>query len=401
MNSTTASQRTPVLVVGAGPVGLVTAIRLRLQGMQVRVIDDQPAASKRTYPVVLHPRTLQLLDGLGLSAPLTWRGRFIKHLAVFADNLRRVVLDLPSAEEVAPGAMTLPQDVLRQALMQRLSTLGTEVEWQTRLVALEQDRDRVRVELVRREQVEGKAPELKPEWLDVAAETATTEFVVGADGRSSTVRKALGIELVEYGEHETYVFYDAPDRRAGDEAHLVLAARYGNTVYPLQGGLSRFSFRVAVPTPQAPGILELGRLLADRLRWYGAEPGAFEWSGMADFQPALATSFGDRRVWLAGDAAHCTGPLGGQSLNVGMQEGHDLAMRMAESLSERRYPLGTGYAAQRRAEWSRLLGLGPNAPNLAHAPAWVARNMSQLLPSLPVSGDDLDDVLEQLRVRTA
>lgn len=84
-----------------------------------------------------------------------------------------------------------------------------------------------------------------------------------------------------------------------------------------------------------------------------------------------------------------------------MQEAHDLALRMAESLSEQHYPLGSGYAAKRRAEWQRLLGLSPDATRLSRAPAWVARNLRQLLPSLPVSGDDLDDVLEQLRVRDA
>lgn len=400
MNATTFSDRTPVLVVGAGPVGLVAAIRLRLRGIAVRVIDDQPQASKRTYPVVLHPRTLQLLDALGLSGPLEWRGRFVKHLAVYADDSRRVVLDLPSAEETAPGAMTLPQDVLRQALMQRLLSLGGAVEWQTRLQALAQDGDGVRVGLVRRQRTEGAEPEVKPEWLDVAAETTTVEFVIGADGRGSTVRNSLGIELVEHGERQSYVFYDALDSRAGDEAHLVLSTGCGDSVYPLHGGLSRFSFRVAESVLPRPAP-DLARLLAARMPWYAAEPGAFEWSGAADFQPALATSFGDCRVWLAGDAAHVTGPLGGQSINVGMQEAHDLALRIAESLSQGGYPLGAGYPAQRRAEWSRLLGLSPTLPNFAHAPAWVARNLVQLLPGLPVSGDDLDDVLEQVRVRTA
>jgi 2-polyprenyl-6-methoxyphenol hydroxylase-like FAD-dependent oxidoreductase len=306
---------------------------------------------------------------------------------------------LPSAREVAPGAMTLPQDVLRQALMQRLSILGTEVRWQTRLVALDQDCDGVRVQLVRRQKTEGMAPELKPEWLDVGAETAVAGFVIGADGRGSTVRKALGIGMVEYGERETYVFYDAADRRAGDEAHLVFSAGYGNSVYPLHGGRSRFTFRVAVSTPNSPGILELGKLLTDRLPWYAVEPGSFEWSGIADFQPALATSFGDRRVWLAGDSAHCTGPLGGQSINVGLREAHALALRIGESLTHGHYPLGTGYATERRAEWNRLLG--SDAPNPAHAPAWVARSMRRLLPALPVSGKDLDDVLDQLRVRSS
>lgn len=393
--------RFPVLVVGAGPAGLIAAIRLREQGVAVRVIDEQAAEAKRTYPVILHPRTLHILASLGVTAPLEWRGRFIKHVAVYADNLRRIVLDIPSAEQIAPGAMTLPQDVLRQGLMNRLSSLGTEVEWKTRLVALQQSERFVRVGLVRRERVEGEAPALKPEWLDVAAETIEVDFVVGTDGIRSTVRKTLGIEMVERGPREAYVFYDVPDGRAGDEAHLVLAAGYGSAAYPLQANLSRFSFQVAVRTSHAPGLTELRELLGSRMPWYAADPTSFEWSGVAEFHPALASSFGERRVWLAGDAAHSTGPLGAQSVNVGMHEADDLARRISQSLTDGPEPLGSGYAEQRRLEWYRLFGLGPSMPSFARAPAWVTQNIAQLLPSMPVSGDDLDDVLEQLRVRTA
>ena len=392
---------TQVLVVGAGPVGLVAAIALRQQGIRVRIVDEHTADSKRTYPVLLHAQTLRVLHSLGISAPLTWRGRFIRHLAVYADNLRRVVLDLPSAEELAPGAMTLPQDALRQALMVRLSALGTEVEWQTRLAALEQDADCVRMGLIRRARVEGAAPELTAEWLDVAAESAEAQFVIGADGIASTVRKALGIEMTEQGPRETYVFYDTTAGRAGDEAHLVLAGGYGSSVYPIHGGQSRFSFRIATAPLFEPGLMELGRLLADRMPWYAEQPGRFEWCGSADFQPSKACSFGERRVWLAGDAAHSTGPLGAQSMNVGMQEADELALHIGESLAQQRGALGTAYAAGRRADWDRLLGFGPNAPSLPHAPAWVGRNLPALLAALPASGDDLHDALEQLRVRQA
>ncbi len=390
-----------MLIVGAGPAGLVAAIRLREEGQQVRIIDDQTIEGKRTYPVVLHPRTLQTLASLGVTAPLEWRGRFIRHLAVHIDDLPRVVLNIPSAEQLAPGALTLPQDVLRQGLMSRLSSLGTEVEWKTRLVALDRADNFVRVGLVRRERVEGQGPELKRDWLDVSSETVETDFVIGADGRDSTVRSALGIELIERGAREAYVFYDVADRRAGAEAHLVLSGDYGSTIFPLQGNTSRFSFQVSVLAPQAPGLAELRELLARRMPWYGADPSDFEWSGSAEFHPALATSFGHGRVWLAGDAAHSTGPLGGQSINVGIHEADDLARRIVGSLADGGKPLGAAYAEQRRLEWNRLLGLGHSAPSLVHAPAWVSQNIGRLLPSLPVSGDDLDDMLEQLRVWTA
>lgn len=393
--------RTPVLVVGAGPVGLVAAIRLREQGHAVRIIDEQTADSKRNYPVVLHARTLHVLASRGVSPILEWRGRFIRHLAVYTDGVPRVVLDLPSAEEVAPGAMTLPQDVLRQGLMNRLASFGTDVEWNTRLVALEPAEGLVKVRLMRRQRVEGQPPALKAEWLDFSPKTIEADYVVGADGVRSTVRQALGIEMIERGPREAYVFYDAADRRAGDRAQLTLTADHGSTVYPLQGDLSRFTFQVAVRTPEAPGLAGLRELLATRMPGYAAEAAGFEWTGSAEFHPAVAASFGEQRVWLAGDAAHSTGPLGGQSINVGLHEADDLARRIGEALVGGTGPLGAGYAKQRRLEWDRLFGLGPSVPSLARAPDWVAKNIARLLPSLPASGDDLDDVLEQLRVRTA
>jgi len=106
MTSVASGANPRVLVVGAGPVGLVAALRLREQGLAVRVVDEQAAESKRSYPALLHARTLRILAELGVSAPLEWRGRAITRLSVYGDGLRRLTLQLPSAEPVAPGALT-------------------------------------------------------------------------------------------------------------------------------------------------------------------------------------------------------------------------------------------------------------------------------------------------------
>ncbi len=404
MSNTNSAGQPPtrVLVVGAGPVGLLAAMQLRDLGIGVRIVEEQAEESKRTYPVILHPRTIQILAALGVSAPLQWRGRPIARLAVYADSERRAVLTLPAAGEASPGALTLPQDVLRRALLQRLSVLGVEVEWQTRLIALEQEGARVRAALVRRERVESQPPGRALEWLDTRSESLDVDFVIGADGVRSTVRDLLGIDWVSHGTRQMYAFYDVPDERAGDEAHLVLAAGTGNSVYPLQGNLSRFTFEVGVGLTPAPGAADLRQLLAARLPWYGADARDFEWSGCAEFWPALASRFGEGRVWLVGDAAHSVGPLGAQSVNVGLHEARDLALRIGEQLdAASSWRLGARYSEQRRLEWQQLFGLGPSKPSVERSPDWVKRHIAQLLPSLPAAGDDLDDLLEQLRVSSA
>lgn len=403
MTSTLSSaERVPVLVVGAGPVGLVAAISLRVQGIRVRIIDEQAADGKRTYPVVLHARTLPILSSLGSSAALEWRGHSVKRLAIYTEGQRRATLELPAAGEMASGAMTLPQDMLRQALVQRLSELGTEVEWKTRLVTLEQDGVRAHAGLVRRERaaVESYAPQ--PEWLDVATEKVEAELVVGADGCNSTVRRLLGIEWMRMGRRQIYHFYDAPDAHAANQAHLVIGNGLGSSIYPLQNDVSRFSFEMGVGMAHTPGAAELQELLASRMPWFRGEANQLEWSGSAEFNPAVADRFGAGRVWLAGDAAHSTGPLGAQSLNVGIYEAHDLARRIALQLDgSGATTLGVAYTTQRQLEWGQLFGVGPSVPLTGRAPDWVRRHIASLLPSLPAAGDDLDDLLDQLHVKSA
>lgn len=390
---------TSVLVVGAGPVGLAAAVALREQGVTVRVIDELPREEKRTYPVLLHPRTLQILDAMGVGAPLEWRGRAIRHLAIFSDGVRRALLDLPSAGRVSPGGMTLPQDVLRQALMNRLSDLGVDVEWRTRLANLEQTADRVTASLARRERIDRDATRLAPEWVDVDSAKLDAEFVIGADGTHSAVRRQLRIGWVPQGSPESYVFYDAPDARAGATAQLVIHESQASTVYPLQGDVSRFAFQVSVAMPHSPGLTQLRQLVSSRMPWYAVDARHFEWSGIHEFRPALAERFGQGRVWLAGDAAHATGPLGGQSLNVGILEAQDLARRIAPQVGRGgAATLGDGYARQRSLQWGALLAA---APRVGRTHDWVKRHLRTLIRAMPAAGDDLDDLLDQLDVRAA
>lgn len=379
--------KTQVLVVGAGPVGLLAALVLRKQGVDVRIVERQSATQTRTFPVVLHPGSLRLLDEAGLAAALFWRGRPITRLAVYADYERRAVLDLPRGSAISPGALTLPQDILRQALTNALQSSGVAVEWNTRLAVLQQDAGAVWGRLLLDDQ----------SGEQVSAFEA--EFVIGADGYESTVREGLGIPMAAHGGLESYVFFDAVSQRAGSEAQLAVSEDYANAVYPLQGGLSRFSFQVSRGLDHAPDVRTLCELIQSRLPWYAEEPDTCEWSGMAEFRRALACSFGRGRVWLAGEAAHLTGPLGVQSLNVGLDEAVELACLVREQLG-RPYDetFGADYDRSRRQQWLELLGAEDRVALSTRSPSWARHYLSRLLNCLPASRSDLDDLLDQLRL---
>lgn len=226
------------------------------------------------------------------------------------------------------------------------------------------------------------------------------DFVIGADGYESTVREALGVQLVPRGPLQSFAFFDAATQRSGNEAQLALSEEQMTSVYPLQGGQSRFSFQLGRSLHKAPDVSALHELLLARLPWYGDEILSCDWSGVAEFRHALVEQFGVGRVWLAGEAAHLAGPLGVQSLNVGLDEADELAQRMANALrTPGAPPFGEHYNARRTQQWRRVLGLEAHATMTSRSPRWAQRYVDRLTACLPASGADLEDLLAQLNLR--
>jgi 2-polyprenyl-6-methoxyphenol hydroxylase-like FAD-dependent oxidoreductase len=118
---------------------------------------------------------------------------------------------------------------------------------------------------------------------------------------------------------------------------------------------------------------------------------------VTQFERRLARRFGKGRVWLAGDAAHVTSPLGGHSMNVGLIEAHDLVNRIVEAS---RRGSGTGslerYEIERQREWHKLLGVNVSFELLPHAPPWLVAHARRIVPALPASGKGLSDILQKL-----
>jgi 2-polyprenyl-6-methoxyphenol hydroxylase-like FAD-dependent oxidoreductase len=377
------TSRSQVLVVGAGPVGLMAALELHERGMRVSVVDRKGAGDARSYAVVLHPRVLRALIDRGLTQTLIWQGCELKEVVLFTDGKQRATLHLMPASEVSGGGLSLPQNVLRSALEGALRDRGIDVRYGHGLVSLKTSSASVVAELV--------GPD--------GGDTVVADYVVGADGHESTVRKLLGIELKTKGPSESYVFFDVPkDPLSGTQVQLVLTDKWASAIIPLHGGMMRYAFQV----PAAPVTMDsalLKELLAQRMPWRSDDPESVEWSGRGQFQRAAVDQFGRDRVWLAGDAAHATSPLGVQSLNVGLHEARELATTIVECVRNASPALlQTRYQLHRQTEWNRLLATSPGAPFRHGLPDWVHRHLPRIVASLPASGDDLDDLLDQLGV---
>jgi len=384
-----------VLVVGAGPIGLMTALHLKRRGVEVKIVDRAEQGSAHSFAVVLHPCTVEMLAELGLVDPLRWQGHSFNRMAVFANGERVARLTLPVDGQFANGGLTLPQDVLRSALETALRAAGVEVEYEHTFAHLEQRGNEVRSWL-------STAPHSAGESVGSKARNQETcvvsTFLIGADGVQSAVREQLGIAPVQVGKERPFAFFDVPQPALAEATAELAIGEYSSAVYPLRGGSTRYSFELPSLPNHELRLKELRELQQERMPWHPTRLDAMEWSGVRSFQPMFAERFGYWRTWLVGDACHATSPIGAQSLNVGLREARELAHAIADCVKGGKLEhLSSGYAEQRRLEWRRLLAIGERSFG-PRAPVWAVRHFEQLISCLPGSRDDLDDLLEQLGI---
>jgi 2-polyprenyl-6-methoxyphenol hydroxylase-like FAD-dependent oxidoreductase len=410
-------ENTEVLVVGAGPVGLLTALLLNEAGVEVRIIDQEERTAGRSYACALHPRTLQLLHRLGLAADAVEQGRKISRLAFYDGSLRQAEIDLSQLGGEFPFLLTLPQNAFENLLEQRLRKAGVTVHWNHRLDGFESKDDAM---VARVDKLGGTSTGyIVPHWEMVVKQrsTVTARFLIGADGRGSMVRRRAGIEDQRLFGPEFFAVYEfESDANGEDEVRVVLDDTTANVLWPLPGNRYRWGFqllhseasrefplkdrsalRVAEPAKDETIRTSVLRLARNRAPWFSANVNELAWCTLVEFEHRLAERFGRDHCWLVGDAAHQTGPVGMQSMNTGLCEAEDLAAKLSKILREDApLELLDAYDREHRSEWQRLLastgGLRPGS----QTNQWTRERCDRFLPCLPASGADLPRLASQL-----
>jgi 2-polyprenyl-6-methoxyphenol hydroxylase-like FAD-dependent oxidoreductase len=247
-------------------------------------------------------------------------------------------------------------------------------------------------------------PWARLEWQVDAELKRRSEYVVGADGHFSMVRRKLNIEFPKVAPTQSFaVFEFKTDFAHENKARVVYGDTGTSILWPLPGGYCRWGFEIDESAAeqysrdkdrlfmqvgsQGFSTLEgkmLHSLLEDRAPWFDGSIGPFRWRMMVRFEKRLAESFGNGRVWLAGDAGHLAAPIGMQSMNVGIHEGHMLGNTIADLID------GKGdadsleaYATERQEEWRALLGLDARLEPSAAADPFMANFADRILGCLP------------------
>ncbi|MDQ0893167.1 FAD-dependent monooxygenase [Agromyces ramosus] len=324
-----------VIVVGAGPAGLTTAIALSRHGVRTLVVERRTALSPFPRATGINLRTMELMRAWGLEAairsgaidvkPTAWVGRTLA-----SPEGAEAPMGFPSAEVAASISPTTgaiaPQDHLEPVLMQHLLSLpGTSVRLGAEVIALDQDRDAVTVTLREGDETS----------------TVRAAYVIGADGAHSTVRRQAGIAMQGPGELGAYlaVLFRAPladivgERRHG----LYLLMRQGPPwVFLPTDRHDRWVFSMTWdPTRETRADYPPERLV-ELIRAGAGVPDLeteIVWTGDFAFTAQIADRYRERRVFLIGDAAHRMTPRGATGMNTAIHDGYDLGWKLGWVLS--------------------------------------------------------------------
>ena len=392
------SRSTEVLVIGAGPVGLLTALRLAEQGVDVEIVDKHRRTGFHSYALALHPQTLSLLAEAGLTSELLDRGRRVNRMSFYDARKERVSVSLKEAGGEYPFALSLPQSTLEHALEKQLKKKNVEVRWNHKVQDVEPGAAEWKVDIARLDGVPCGYPIARTEWMIVKTFHTTASFVVGADGYHSFLREKLCIDYRRLSEADTYSVFEfesAPD--PADEVRVVVEDGRTSVLWPTDDHRCRWSFQVDDPEKHEVTLEYLNGLIEARAPWFPEVEGKILWSSMVFFDRRLVERFGQERTWLIGDAAHLTSPVGVQSMNAGLTEAWELGGRLArvargeeptESLEE--------FDMRRRQEWGRLLGIDTGLKAAAGVDPWVGDHAWKLLSSIPATGEPLQRLLRDI-----
>ena len=318
-------ERTDVVIVGCGPVGLSLACALAVRGIAFVVLDRATKGGNTSRAAVVHARTLEVLEEIDVSQDLVRRGVVVPRFTIRDRDRALLTVPFDILPTVYPYTLMVPQNITEEVLGDRLVALGGSVHRERAVTAVEADADGATVS------VDGPGG---------ASTRIRARYVVGCDGVHSVVREQTGIAFTGARYAQSFVLADVRMDwpLARDEVQLFFSPAGLVVVAPLPED----RYRVVATldhAPECPGIEDVQALLD--ARGPAAEPATVRelvWSSRFLVHHRLAEAFRSGPVFLAGDAAHVHSPAGGQGMNTGIQDALVLADLLADVVGGRTAP---------------------------------------------------------------
>lgn len=328
-----------VLIVGAGPVGMLLACELLAQGVQVRLVDSARAHSAHSRATIVWPRLLELLRHTDITPRLIDSGHPIDGVTYFSSGRVLGTAWMNRLRDTPyPFAVAIAQSETERIIEERLAELGGKVERGVELTELHQPDGRGAIAVL--SGPDGGTHETEVSWL------------IGADGAHSSVRKLAGASFEGSQFDVSFAVTDA--EITGDAPLNVVSYCYAPegslALGPLGNGICRVAVSVPHPEDDTPPPREFFQSIVDARAPGRNTLGELRFSTTFRVHARTAAQFRLGRCLLVGDAAHIMSPAGAQGMNTGLQDAVNLGWRLG-GLLRGRFPESVldGYDRDRRA----------------------------------------------------
>ena len=323
-----------VLVVGAGPVGLMAACQLTLHGVPVIIIDKKTKISAYSGALFIQARTLEIFEQMGLADVMMERGQIPAWIHVLKNGrhiFKANIKEMGRGLSKFPHVLMVKQGETEKTLINFLKNRGVNVHWNMELKSIRDDGDKVRATI----NSNGRE------------RTVHTTYLIGADGANSQVREILDIP-VEVRSHPTPLFiidggasFSYRKRKkqvpfSRDTLYFSICRDQMTGFFPLPGN----KWRIDGIIP--PGIekkddfnFNLVKKEFNRGSCLAGGVDSSDWFSSFRIQTKLASSYKEGPCFLAGDAAHVHTPIGAQGMNTGIQDTYNLCWKIALVLQEK------------------------------------------------------------------
>jgi 2-polyprenyl-6-methoxyphenol hydroxylase-like FAD-dependent oxidoreductase len=357
--------KTDVLIVGAGPTGLMLANQLARRGLRPLIIERHPGPSLQTRALGVQARTLEIYAKLGIAARAIELGKRGNGAHLWSEGRQIGAVSLGDAgrgQTPYPYILVLGQDDNERIMGEKLREWGVDVEWNTELVAMEQHSSHVVATL---RQANGETRTVEAAW------------VAGCDGAHSSVRTLSGIDFP--GAPYEHVFFVADVEATGsmiaDEVNVYLWRAGFHLFFPMRGQDHWRIVGIVPPHLREHGGLDFAAVIPSLRGEAGASLSikACSWFSTYRIHHRAAARFRERRCFVLGDAAHVHSPVGAQGMNTGLQDAYNLAWKLALVVEGKAdASLLDSYEAERQPVAQRLLATTDRGFRLVVSDSWLA-----------------------------